>query len=221
MSGRWFAVIALCVATLLLAHHCGAQDIKSGPQRDDLLPASFQPLNLNGEFKDRHHCLVCQFRINPVALVFVKQSGTKIDPEVKKLLESLEALVKEHFEDTGFSSFVVFVTPDAKNSISEGKGGKEADLVKEAILREKLYVSLKEDAAKQTKVIWTMYPAESLAKYRLSDKAEVTVLLYARHRVMHNFTFGEGQLKEEGIAQVRKGVDDMLERVTKGASAVK
>jgi hypothetical protein len=218
MSKRWFAVIVLCVAALLLSHHSGAQEIKSGPKRDELLPASFQPLNLNGEFKDRHHCLVCQFRINPVALVFVKQSGTKVDPELKKLLDALETQVKEHFDDTGFSSFVVFVTPDAKSSVSEGKGDQEG-LVKEATQREKLYVTLKEQAAKHTKVIWTMHPAESLAKYNL--KAEVTVLLYARHRVMHNFTFGEGQLKDEGIAQVRKGIDDMLERVAKGNSAVK
>jgi hypothetical protein len=227
MWRQWLAIISWCAVAVFLASQGDAQEIKSGPQRDDLLPGAFQPLNLNGEFKERQHCLVCQFRINPVALVFVRQSATvegqdpKVNPELKKLLDMVESQVKEHYDDTGFSCFVVFVTPDAKSSVSEGKGDKNTDLIKEAKLREKLYFTLKEEAAKYTKVIWTMYPGDSLEKYRLSKEAEFTVILYARHRVMHNFTFADGALKDEGIAQVRKGIDDMLERVKKGPAVVK
>jgi hypothetical protein len=230
MSKRFFPVFCLCVACLFALDPVHAQDVKSGPQKDERLPGSFQPLNLNGEFKGSQHCLVCQFRINPVALVFVKQAGTTVDPEVKKLIDALESASKEYFADYGMSSFVVFLTPSARSSVTEGKGGKDTDLVEEAKLREKLIVNLEKQAADYKNVIWTTFPADApvddrgttlASKYRLSDKADVTVILYARHFVMDNFAFGEGQLKEAGVEKVRDGIRAMLDRVKKGFGSEK
>jgi hypothetical protein len=209
MSKRSLPLFALGVASLFALHEVRAQDVKSGPQKGDPLPGSFQPLNINGEFKQRNHCLVCQFRINPVALVFVRQQGTSVDPEVKKLLDTLEQVSKANFADYGMSSFVVFLTPAARSSVTEGKGGKDTDLIEEA-------------AAGYKSVIWTVYPADAIAsKYRLSDKADVTVILYVRHLVRDTYAFGEGQLKDAGVEKVRQGIDDMLEALKKGAGAAK
>ena len=60
----------------------------------------------------------------------------------------------------------------------------------------------------------TCSPVEGLAQqYRLADQAEITVVVYARQRVFSSFAFAEGQLRTEGIDNVLKGVDAMLERL--------
>jgi hypothetical protein len=225
---RWFAVATLLVAFLLIWPEVRGQEIKSGPQPDEALPGSFQPLNLNGEYKDRQHCLVCQFRTHPVALIFVRQTGVKVDPELEKLLMALENTVKEHFATVGFSSFVVFITPDARSSAVDGIDDKDADPIKEAVKREKLIVSLRDKAKDYNKVIWTICQPDNIKnpddsikiKYKLSDKADVTILLYIRHRVVANYAF-EGQLTEDAVAKVLKGVDNLLERAKKGDAAKK
>jgi hypothetical protein len=195
------------------------QAIKSGPQADETLPGAFQPLNINGAFAGRHHCLVTEFRLNPVALVFVRAQPDGVDPEVKKLLDALDKAADERHADTGLEAVAVFLTPLARSAATEDPKDLKGDpaqakaLVDEAINREKLLSSLKEVATSFKRLIVACGPPESVAQqYRLADRADVTVVLYARHRVFANFAFAEGQLKQEGIDNVLKSVDKMLAR---------
>jgi hypothetical protein len=210
---RCFALTFLFLAIGISA----GQDLKSGPQIDEMLPGSFQPLNLNGAFAGRYHCLVCENRLNPVAMVFVKSKDEGIDPEVKKLLEALDKVCDEHFLDTGLASFVVFLTPDAQSGVTEEPGAEPVKIIPEAIKREKLVKALTDYAKSFKRLGVTCSPSEKLAeKYKLSEKAEVTVVTYARHRVFANFAFAEGQLKQDGVDRVIQGVDAMLDHLKKG-----
>jgi hypothetical protein len=237
MSKRLLPVLGLLTVSLLVLHDVRGQDVKSGPPIDKALPGSFPPLNINGEFKDRHHCLVCQFRINPVVMMFVRQTGDSADPEVKSLIEAMDKMCKEHYADFGLSSFVVFLTPGARSSVTQevkSKDVKDTTVISEAQLREKLVVALRKDAASSNKVIWSIFPADGKIRnpyrfnkddpeeielteaYKLSENAEVTVILYYRHNVMYTYAFGKEKLSAAGVEQVRQGVEKMLERVKKG-----
>jgi hypothetical protein len=197
-----------------------------------MIPGSFQPLNLNGAFKGRQHCLVCENRLNPVALVFVKAHPEGVDPQVKKLLEALDRACEEHYLDTGMASFVVFLSPDARTGATQ-EASKDGDKVlgdkekkdaalkvrEEAVRREKLVHILTELSKPFKRVIVTCMPPEKLpAEYKLSDKAEVTIIEYARHQVFSNFAFAEGKLNQEGIDKALQAVDGMLERLKKSAA---
>jgi hypothetical protein len=214
MLKRLLAITALLLT--FVASSTG-QDLKSGPQADEVLPGSFQPLNINGTYAGRNHCLVCENRLNPVALVFVKAQAEGVDPEVKKLLEALDKVADEHFLYTGMASFVVFLTPDANTGATEEPGGDPVKIIPKTVKHEKLVASLTEFAKPFKRLIVTCYPTENVAtKYKLADKAEVTVVEYARLRVFSSFGFTEGKLKQEGIDKVLEGVDSMLDRLKKG-----
>jgi hypothetical protein len=204
-------------AVLLAIGISSGQDLKSGPQVDEMLPGSFQPLNLNGTFAGRYHCLVCENRLNPVAMVFVKAQTEGIDPEVKKLLEALDKVCDEHYLDTGMASFVVVMTPDAQSGVTEENARDAVKIIPEAIKREKLVKNLTDYSKSFKRLIVTCLPAEKVApKYKLADKADVTVIEYARHRVFANFAFVEGQLKQDGVDKVIQSADAMLEHLKKG-----
>ena len=213
MLYRFFALTAL----LLAAGISAGQDLKSGPQVDEMLPGSFQPLNLNGNYAGRYHCLVCENRLNPVAVVFVKAQAEGIDPEVKKLLEALDKVCDEHYLDTGLASFVVFMTPDAQSGVTEEPGREPVKIIPEAIKREKLVKNLTDFSKPFKRLIVTCMPAENVAgKYKLANKAEVTIIEYARHRVFANFAFAEGQLKQDGVDKAIQSIDAMLDHLKKG-----
>ncbi len=211
---RAFLAVTLSAAVLTLPSS-QATGLKSGPQADEILPGAFQPLNINGPFAGRQHCLVTQFRLNPVAVAFVRTQSKEIDPEVKKLLTALDQAAADKHADTGLDSFVVFLSADAKSGVTEAKVEPKAILA-EAKHREDLVNGLKEFAKPFKRLVVTCAPAEAIAsQYRLADAAEVTVVVYASHHVFANFAFGRDQLKQEGIDQVLKGVDDLLDRLKK------
>jgi len=217
--------LMLAIAALVTAQ---AQDLKSGPQPDSILPGSLQVYNVSGPFAGRYHCLVTEFRLNPVAMVFVRTQPDRIDPEVKKLLEALDKAADDKHGDTGFESFVVFLAPQARSSTTDDtKDVKDnVALAKNAavdtVAREKFVNFLKEEAKSLKRLVVTCAPPEAVAdKYRLAEKAEVTVVIYARHLVKGNMAFAEGQLKQEGVDSVLKGVDGMLERLKKTSAVVR
>jgi hypothetical protein len=212
-------LIALTLITIA-SGNLEDQALKSGPQTDETLPGSFQPLNINGPFAGRHHCLVTEFRLNPVVAVFVRAQPEGVDAEVRKLLEALEKAAQNKHSDSGLETFVVFLTPQARSSATDdakGNADQAKALVDETVQREKLVNNLKECSSAFKRLVVTCSPVESIAQqYRLADRAEVTVVIYARHRVYFNFAFAEGQLNQDGVDRVLNGVETMLGRLTKG-----
>jgi hypothetical protein len=216
MYKRLFALAVLILLASALHPAIHAQELKSGPKADEMLPGAFQALNLNGAFSGRHHCLVCENRLNPVAMVFVRAQAGGVDLEVKKLLEALDKVAEEHYFDTGLASFVVFLSPHARDGTTEGTAGDPANIIQETVDHEKLVNNLTEFAKPFKRLIVTCYPAANIAKkYSLADKAEVTVILYARHRVYRSDAFAEGQLKQDDVDNVQKGIDAMLDHLKK------
>src|SRR5215470_11052529 len=65
---------------------------KEGLKAGMELPGEFQPYNLNGKFRGRFHCLVCERALNPTAMIFVR--GTDDLQGLTALLQGLNEAVK-------------------------------------------------------------------------------------------------------------------------------
>src|SRR5262245_36249394 len=100
-------------ATFLVAQEDGK--LVSGPKAGALIPGSFESFNVNGPAKDRPHCLVCQFGLNPTVLIFAKEPAEGKDAAFTELVKKLDEMTTE-FEDRNFSAGAVILSLDALDS---------------------------------------------------------------------------------------------------------
>src|SRR3989442_11098949 len=109
------SVICVGISAMALAFAQEAQGLKSGPQPGSMIPGSFAPMNVNGPKGGRPHCLVCEYVLQPVAIVFAREPAQGKDQGLNELLQKLDEAIARH-QDAAFASFVVFLSPDAQSS---------------------------------------------------------------------------------------------------------
>ena len=130
------------------------------------MPGPFDCLNINGKNgKDRQHCLVCEFGLGPVVMVFAKEPAEGKDGPISDLLQKLDGLVGKELEKSAVNSVVVFLSPDARNSANQSKIEDPDQLVEEAKAREALIARLRPHAEKLKHVVVACYlPARRAAR---------------------------------------------------------
>jgi hypothetical protein len=188
----------------------GAKEVfKSGPQVGEIIPGSFAPFNINGKRKDSYHCLVCDYGVEPVVLVFAREPAEGKDEALNDLMKQMDDAVERN-QDKFLRSFVVFLSPDAP-AVSAGASEETADkLVKEATGRAALNARLQGRVEKLKNLVLAYFPDEGPKGYQISDQAEVTVLCYKGFKVDANFAFKAGELQPESVKNIIKTVEDKL-----------
>lgn len=182
----------------------------SGPQPGQNLPGSFHPFNLNGKIgKDRYHCIVCEFGLHPVALVFARERSDGKDETLTELIKKLDEAVEKD-QDSIFRTAVIFLSPAARSSVTEEKIEEAAKLVAEAEAREALIARLQGRIKNLKHVVVACMPPEGPKEWKIADKAEVTVVLYHKHRVLHNYAVAEGKMTAEDVDRIMTGVAELL-----------
>ena len=170
MIRKLFALAAIVACTSLAL----AAEIKSGPQNGEKVPGPFFPLNVNGENAGKKACLYCKHGDSPVAVVFARTATCE---QASKLIEKLDAETGKNTKaEMGF--YVVFLSDDDK---------LEAGLKK--MIEEK----------KLKNVTLSIESPKGPEKYALDKDADVTVLLYNKHKVESNFAFAKGKLTDKDI----------------------
>lgn len=151
--------------------------VRSGPQVGERVPGPFHPYNVNGESAGEEACLFCANGRNPVAVVFARE----VTPELASLLKKLDKATVAK-SDVNMGSYAVL--------LSDAKEAQEP--------------KLKELAASQKldKLVLTVFPAAGPARYKISNEADVTVLLYKDVVVEANHAFMRGQLDSAAIERV-------------------
>jgi len=198
-------------ATFLVAQEDGK--LVSGPKAGALIPGSFESFNVNGPAKDRPHCLVCQFGLNPTVLIFAKEPAEGKDAAFTELVKKLDEMTTE-FEDRNFSAGAVILSLDALDS-TNNPGVKDAHkLIDEKVKRDKLYERLKKRAEPLKNVLVSFMP-EPPKKFDINAKADVTVLYYERMKVLDSWAFGPDQMRMEDVDAIVKKVRDTLPRKKK------
>jgi len=160
--------------------------LKSGPQvgadLNDCGP--FHPLNVNGEKAGKEACLFCAYGERPVVMIFAREPNAQLG----KLIKKLDAACEKHKKEE-LASFVVFCTKDDKAETKAKKCAKDCDL---------------------KHVVLAIDKPAGPDKYDVSEKADVTVVMYVDRKVKANHTFEKGELKDKDVETVVKDLSKIL-----------
>ncbi len=208
------AWIGLVLAGSLPAQE--TQKFRSGPQSGAKLPEAFDPWNVNGEYKNRPHCLITKYGLDPtVVMVLAREPAAGKDAPLLDLLKKLDALVDQYQDDHYFASFIVFLSPDARGSADDDPEETDIDkLIQQAQAHQALLGRLAALADKldKKKVVVACHPEgpknDGPPGYHLHAMAAVTVLVYRHYEVRANFAFPQGKLTDEDV-------DTMVEHIKK------
>jgi hypothetical protein len=163
------------------------QELKSGPQTGEFLPGPFHVLNLNGPHASNPHCLVCEYGLGPVVIVFTRDVS-----KVAGLLQKLDEAVASH-QRAGLKSFAVFLSDNF------AKEGNQKTLVQ----------SLDKTAGELKNVVLAVTGPAGPEKYNINKDAEVTVILYKQLKVVGNFAFAKDKLTDKEIGEIMAATEKL------------
>jgi len=222
-------LVWLAGCSLLIAQDDGK--VQSGPKKGEFMPKAFECVQINGPAKAifveptkdqpgyhvaRPRCLICQFGLLPSVLIFAQEPAEQRDKAFTDLLKKLDETATE-FQDRNFSVGVVILSPDARDSTNNAAEDDADKIIKEAVQREKLMERLKKRAEKLEQVISATHPPDGPILredppngYKLNPKAEITVLLYERMKIIENYAYAPGKLESKQVDAIMKRVRDAL-----------
>lgn len=149
-------------------------------------PGPYSFLVATGPQKGQQTCYICEQGDKPTAVVFAR---TLSDP-LGKLLAGLDAETAAR-KDTGFKAWMTQLTATA-------------DL-------DKLSDWAKKQGVKSV-AVGGFEDADGPPAYKLHADADVTVLLFVKQKVVANFAFRDGELTDEKVKEVLKGVPKLFEK---------
>jgi hypothetical protein len=215
MRNRKLSLFLLAsVGAMFLPDVWAAQAFKSGPAVGQIHGGTILPYTVNGrKGKERFHCPVVEFDTKPVVAIFIREGPESSDAVLQELFKKVDSALEKH-QETYLGGFAVFVTPDARTSLTQ-KTEDNDTLVGEAKAREKLLKRLREMAQPLKHLIVGATPEDNdrLKRWNLNAKQPgVTVVFYAKHKVLDNAAFAEGKLRNEDIEQVVTKIDGLLKK---------
>jgi hypothetical protein len=166
-------------------------DIKSGPQPGSDIPAPFHPINVNGAHKGNPHCLVCEYGLDPVVLVFAHDGSDAL----KNLLQKLDAAVEKHRGARLHAAAVLLHEGYAKDDDTRRKVLADAEQFATQAGLKRVVVAVDDPAG--------------LKEFNLHKDADVTVLLYRRQRVVANYAFPKDGMKDTNVDAILAAADKM------------
>src|SRR5438132_10364298 len=137
---RRFPAMALVPALFLAVGFSAAlradDALKSGPQPGEMIPGPFHYFNATGVHAGKPHCLVCEYGLRPVVMVFSREiPDAGAAQALVTLLQKLDEAVGRH-QQARLRSCVVFLSNDAANEDATREVGKKLeDVAKSADLK--------------------------------------------------------------------------------------
>lgn len=175
---------ALC-AVLALSVAFAADAVKSGPQKGEKVPGPFHPLNVTGDQAGKKFCLFCVNGDNPVAMIFARETSEPLT----KLIKQVDGATQKN-SDAKMGSFVVFLSSDSDKLEKELKGMAEKAELKKCVL------SIDNPAGPED--------------YKVAKDADVTVVLYKERKVLSNYAFKKGELKDKDIQTIVSDISKLV-----------
>lgn len=153
------------------------------------LPGPFHPYNVTGANKGRYHCLVSEHGLDPLVIVFAHNLEAA-DPNgpVMELLTQLDLLIEKN-PKARLAAFGVSLTDSLPEVVGTSLQSDE----------ERKQVAGKLEAlagARSLKyVVLTLAGKADVEKYRLDEKADATVVLADKYRVVKAYSLKNDELK--------------------------
>lgn len=175
---RKFVSVAGLAVAMLVSGIAGAADVKSGLQVGDF-PEAFYVTDITGPQAGNKLCYRCQYGNRPVVSVFAR----KMDDKVAKLVKEIDGIVVKNSDEKKMAAFVTVLTNDPDAMEAELKKVADANGIKKTPL--------------------TVYENNvGPTKYKIDEKAEVTIMMWVEGDVKANFAFGAGELTEEAVGKI-------------------
>lgn len=227
--------LVLSLSTLMVCLSPAGEEGKklvSGPLPGKPVPGAFDARVVNGEFKGKQHCVICENRLFPMVLAFIRHPDATReiadDSPVAYLLDKMEAATDSH-EGYYLKAAAFFLSPHA-NSSATIEGEKNAkELVEEARNREYLLRRLEKRGEKYTRektveakigeketmlkyatVTLAAYPAEGPKGYAISPDAEVTLVFFSDLKILVNEAIPAGKFSKEDVDRFFTKVDKTI-----------
>jgi hypothetical protein len=221
----WSAAMAstALLAGILLAQQAGAGLLKPGakvPGAFHVLsvtqpPTMLKPIPQAGRF----HCPVCEYRLNPVVLIFARQpdSGEEAgkSASLTSLLKKLDAAIDKHadvqigacaiFNDGGYMKQVL---ADLDEATSVSVPVKDVEFTKAIEFKEALEAKLKSLAKSADFKHVALSMGSPPEAYAIPANNDVRVLFYANHEVILDEAFPRDKLTDAAIEKIVKTVED-------------
>jgi hypothetical protein len=180
----WVVFAAACCAAFQVA-----EGVKSGLQPGEQIPGAFHSLNINGAHAGNPHCLICEYGLDPVVLIFARESANAGEP-LTNLLRKLDEAMGRYQAVHGM---IVFLSDDFAKVQS----------------RQRVITDLENFAKDLKNVVVSVDGPAGPDKYKINEKAEISVLMYRKHKVVENLVFSKGKLTDKEIATVLAAVDKL------------
>ena len=190
MSTR-HAFVGLIAATLVCCSGIatGADALVSGPQAGSKLPGGFNPVNVTNaelpDYAEKRSDNTEQHGAGPVVLVF----GRGITDPLTRLTKKLDAEVARN-KAARLRAVLVILREDAETERALKEFGERQGI-------EKVSLAIMADGPKL---------------YKLSQQADVTVVVYNRHKVEANHAFRKGELNDKAIETILADVSKVVSR---------
>jgi hypothetical protein len=168
------------------------------------VPGPFQPYAVTG--KDAHrgkfHSPVSEHGLDPTVLIFIR--GIDAGPAAA-LLPALDAAVVKN-ERLRLGAVVIFLLDDIEDAVTED------------VKREQAAARIQDQMGKYKHMEAYLDVPADVKEYHLNDKAEVTVLMYDRYRILVSRAYSKDGLKDEAakalVADINAQLDAIREQQT-------
>jgi hypothetical protein len=191
-----FLVLTLLLGTDATGLGYPDQAVRSGPQAGEMIPGPFHFFNATGTHAGKPHCLVCEYGLCPVVVVFARDipEAGAAQPLVTLLQKLDEAVTR--YPQRRLHSFVVFLSNDATNPDTTREAARKLeDVARNADLKN---------------VVVAVGGPDGPEGYHLSKDAGVTVVLYEKHNVIANFAFARGKMTDKDVSAVLAAVVNLV-----------
>ncbi len=161
-----------------------AQELKSGLQVGEKIPGPFNALLATGPQAGQKRSLVAKYGTRPVAMIFAREISAPLVQLIKKIDEATAAHAAEEM-----GSFVVFCSNDET-------------------LEEKLRALAEREKLKH--IVLCIDSPAGPERYKIARDADVTVVLYVKHKVEANYVFRKGALTEKDVEKITADVAKII-----------
>ncbi len=149
-------------------------------------PTPYSFLVATGPQRGQQTCYICEQADKPTVVVFARHLT---DP-LGKLMAKLDAEVPTH-KESGFKVWLTHLTD--KGDLNELAKWSQKQAIKNAP------VGVLEDA-------------DGPPAYKLNPDADITVLFFVKQKVVANFAYRTGELTDDKMAEVLKGLPLLFEK---------
>jgi hypothetical protein len=179
-----------------------------GPREVDL-PGPFHPFNVTGKHEGTFHSFVTAHDLDPAVLIFT--SDLEVGKPLEDLLRLLDGAVEKN-RNARLAVFVVFLDDarlkDVVTDDDERDARARALKARWEALKLKHVVFALDSKANLRWWVVRWYKVRD--KYVFDDKAETTVFLYRRYKVLARHDFPKGGLNDDAVKEIMRQAKEYL-----------